>query len=85
VNQELYNVYLEGFQKGYWELGDLRESESWYVGATPPEWQEAVDIAEVSAYSTRLGPEDTFATTEFQAAMKKWDQIKDSPLWKALE
>lgn len=84
MNKELYQLYLEGFAKDYWEL--LRHDKSAYFKSTrDDEFCEKVNQLESDFYGYDLDPAETYQTKEFQAAKKRWDEIKNSPLYKALE
>lgn len=81
---KLEQLYLEGFEKGYWNL-EFRPGEAYYSSNTTIEFKHAIYAIEREYLGNTVGPESCYRLPQFQSAMKKWDEIKASPLYEALK
>lgn len=85
MNKEAYSVYLEGFEKGYWDIKEVSIIDTnlgaYFKKRSSEEWKERVYAAENGSLSA-VG---TYVSAEFKAAERFWEMVKNSPLNKALK
>lgn len=80
MNKELYELYLEGFEKDYWD----KRLNGNFANDRSDEWRNRIEFIEDKIFGYELDGPATTKLEEFQAAKKQWDKISASPLYKAL-
>jgi hypothetical protein len=85
-SKALEEFYFEGFCKNYWDEDYLAHNGAYYNDQkVAQEYNSELNVLERSVYGDVLEGDEAFKTKEFQAALKRWNQVKASPLYEALK
>jgi hypothetical protein len=92
MNEELIELYVEGFKRGYWS--PFKTGELDYSSGSPqldPLWADKVDNIE-NPIVDRWMIDDTISYSwerrklpEWKEAQKRWNKLKTSKLWRSLK
>lgn len=82
ARKELENIYYQSLVEG------ILDEEGTWIGAENDKGEEYIDIMtflEEEIYGTHLDPkEETTSTAPWKKAYKRFEEIKDSPLFAAM-
>lgn len=84
MKKKLEELYFEGFLSDHWQID--KENKKAYIKSTAGGFVFSNEVSnlENECYSVFFGAEGVWNVTEFQTAIKKWDELQSSPLIKAL-
>lgn len=87
LRKKLEELYLEGLVKRYWDEYYLKDGDTLWadgVDSTHP-WGNEVETTEKLLHGYEINSTDAYKSAPFQKALKRWEELKNSPLYKALE
>lgn len=82
MNKERYQLYLEGFEKDYWDIRGVTWKASKEYGVWLKDFED--QNWKVASLKYSINAIEIYNSEEFQEALKTWEKVKDSPLVKAM-